>query len=79
MMTLFELHFSTTGILMSERESGDKRAPILCYFELHDLNIEQPVDLLDVVMLLNRMGSVKVQFQAQLIEENSKIPYCSNR
>lgn len=53
-------------------------SPKLCYFEIEDLNVVPPVDYLDVVMLLNRMAGVKVQFQARLIDEQASIPYVTH-
>ena len=63
------------GILMSERD----HPPKICYFEIDDLNIEKPIDLLDMTMLLNRMEGIKVQFQARMVDENCPIPYVANK
>ena len=63
------------GILMSERDHPNK----ICYFEIDDLNIEKPIDVLDMTMLLNRMEGIKVQFQARIVDENAPIPYVANK
>ena len=65
------------GILMSERDHG--HPPKICYFEIDDLNIEKPIDILDMTMLLNRMEGIKVQFQARIVDENAPIPYVANK
>ena len=65
------------GILMSERDHG--HPPKICYFEIDDLNIEKPIDVLDMTMLLNRMEGIKVQFQARIVDENAPIPYVANK
>ena len=54
---------NTSGVMMSERD----HPPKMCYFEVSDLNLEQPCDLLDMVMLLNRMEGIKVHFQARYV------------
>jgi hypothetical protein len=65
----------TSGVLVS---SSGHDPPKVCYFELEDLNIERPVDLLDVVMILNRMRDVNIQFQARLINDKNKISYVAH-
>lgn len=63
-----------SGLLKFNHGSTEK----LCYFELSDLNIDKPYQLLDVVMLLNRMNGVKVQFQARLINPQARVQYVAH-
>ena len=58
---------NTSGVMMSERD----HPPKMCYFEVSDLNLEQPCDLLDMVMLLNRMEGIKVHFQARYVRKKT--------
>ena len=51
----------------------------LCYFEVDDLNVDQPISLVDVVMLMNRMKDVRVHLQARLINEREKIQYVAHQ
>ena len=50
----------------------------LCYFELYDVNVEPPINLKDLVMILNRMSGVKVSFQARLVNEKGPIQYVAH-
>ena len=64
----------TSGVLVISEEAPET----LCYFEVEDLNVEQPISLVDVVMLMNRMKDVRVHLQARLINEREKIQYVAH-
>jgi len=64
----------TSGVLKYQGGTVEK----LCYFELTDLNIDKPDQLLDIVMLMNRMNGIKVQFQARLVDPKARIQYVAH-
>lgn len=57
---------------------SDVKPNALCYFELDDLNIQKGADLVEVVMLMNRMNGIRVQLQARLIDDSADIQYVSH-
>ena len=59
-------------------DSGNSGMEKFCYFELTDLNLEKQAQLLDIVMILNRMNGIRVQFQARLVNANAKIQYVAH-
>ena len=65
----------TSGVLKFDSGSSVEK---FCYFELADLNIEKPHQLLDIVMILNRMNGIRVQFQARLVNAKAKIQYVAH-
>ena len=51
-----------SGIL----ESGfDKKS--LCYFELDDVNVEQPVDFKDLVAVFSSAEGMRIRYQVEII------------
>ena len=63
-----------SGILVVNKESPGK----LCYFEVSDLNVDLPINVIDTVMVLNRMAGIRVRLQARMIDETAEIQYISN-
>lgn len=57
---------------------SDVKPNALCYFELDDLNIQKGADLVEIVMLMNRMNGIRVQLQARLIDDSAPIQYVSH-
>ena len=64
--------------VFKSRISGLGSLQKFCYFEFSDLNIEKPHQLLDIVMILNRMNGIRVQFQGRLVNAKNKIQYVAH-
>jgi len=65
----------TSGVLKFDSGGSVEK---FCYFEFSDLNIEKPHQLLDIVMILNRMNGIRVQFQGRLVNAKNKIQYVAH-
>ena len=59
----------TCGVLESKFDSKS-----LCYFELDDLNVQQPVDFRDLVAIMNNLDGVRIRYQvSEMIYDTNTI------
>ena len=52
----------TSGVL---ENNFDKKS--FCYFEVDDLNVESPIDIKDLVKIMNNMEGIRIRYQVSCL------------